>query len=136
MKRSTPLRRGKPMRRSGRLRSARKGNRGAAGRPSLPRADYRALVDDLEARCGGRCENPRCRRRVYLEAHHIVKRSAGGQDSADNIVLLCHPDHRSTDDKRQGLGVRGLGAEMFAFKILSEFHGDAEIIYYRPRAIR
>ena len=51
----------------------------------------------LEARSGGRCEIPWCRRRGPLDPHHIVKRSQGGDDTLDNLLHLCRRDHARAD---------------------------------------
>ena len=55
----------------------------------------RAMRDAVLARAKGRCEG--CGIGALLEVHHRVKRSAGGQDEAQNGVALCRPCHQRTD---------------------------------------
>lgn len=38
-----------------------------------------------------------CRRLRALDVHHVVKRSQGGRDEADNLVGLCRACHDATD---------------------------------------
>lgn len=38
------------------------------------------------------CECPFCTRR-NIEIHHIKKRSQGGKDNLDNLMVLCHEHH-------------------------------------------
>ena len=70
---------------------------GKKGRAKATR--LKAIRPLLEARSGGRCENPLCRTvRRPLDPHHIVKRSQGGSDDpATNLILLCRADHRRLD---------------------------------------
>ena len=35
-----------------------------------------------------------------LEVHHIVFRSQGGSDDADNLITLCHTCHRALHDEK------------------------------------
>lgn len=67
----------------------------AKGRPSLPLAGWNALKASVFHRAGWRCEN--CKRRTRLAAHHIVKRSQGGEDTAENLAALCSICHDRTD---------------------------------------
>lgn len=61
------------------------------------RAGWEASKKLVRARSGGRCENPWCRKVTRLDAHHIVKRSRGRDDSFANVVMLCRPCHVRTD---------------------------------------
>lgn len=63
----------------------------------------RRLRSLLFARSGKRCEVPWCRTRGRLDPHHLVKRSQGGGETEDNIVLLCRAHHEATD-RPQGRG--------------------------------
>lgn len=40
------------------------------------------------------CAYPGCTHRRYVDAHHIVHWSHGGQTSVDNLILLCSAHHR------------------------------------------
>lgn len=119
------------MRRSARLgrRSrarVRAGGPVAQGRPSLPLAEYRALVADIKGRARGRCEVPWCRLRKPLDPAHVIPRSAGGADTADNIVAVCRSCHRKMDELRSIEVTRllapadsqesPLGGEVFVFR--------------------
>jgi 5-methylcytosine-specific restriction endonuclease McrA len=44
----------------------------------------------------GHCEVCGCSR-LPIDLHHIVKRSQGGKDTAENTCLLCRWCHRATD---------------------------------------
>lgn len=57
----------------------------------------KALRPLLEARSGGRCELPSCRRRGVLDGHHIEKRSQLGEDTTNNLLYLCRADHGRLD---------------------------------------
>jgi hypothetical protein len=79
---------------------------------------YKALVTGLLARCGRRCENPWCRVKAALDPHHVVKRSQGGEDTADNLVMVCRYCHGATDlphDSDKWLGVKACGRQEFLF---------------------
>jgi hypothetical protein len=43
----------------------------------------------------GRCAVPACRNSQYLDVHHILSRSEGGSNDADNLIVLCGAHHRS-----------------------------------------
>lgn len=66
------------------------------GRVVASVARWREIRREAEALAGG-CLNPWCRRRVRLDLHHVVKRSAGGADEIWNIVPLCRRCHNATD---------------------------------------
>ncbi len=71
----------------------------SVGRPGRRRsARLRALWPKLLQRAGGRCEVPWCRSKgPPLDPHHVIKRSQGGTDTADNVVVVCRADHDATD---------------------------------------
>jgi len=56
---------------------------------SPPRA-----ADKIYVRDGWRCMAPGCTSRKNLEEHHIVYRSHGGNNRADNRVTLCRYHHQ------------------------------------------
>ena len=121
MKRSVPLRR------TGRLRPARYR---AVGRPSLPRAQYRKLVDWIKARCGRCCEAPWCRRKSgILDPAHVQARSAGGADSVDNVVMLCRFPCHDAHDRLRAFTIDPQGDEHFIFTR----PGEPPYHYYRPK---
>ena len=47
---------------------------------------YKGVVDE--------CSNPECESYSELEVHHIVPPSVGGEDTFDNIIVLCEDCHR------------------------------------------
>jgi hypothetical protein len=51
-------------------------------------------LDPVIARDGYRCAFPGCTSRRNLHDHHVVFRSAGGSDAADNRVTLCAFHHQ------------------------------------------
>ena len=64
-------------------------------RPALSLQHWHALVIGLRELVGGRCEV--CRTRPGTDPHHVRKRSQGGEDSLENIVLVCRACHDRTD---------------------------------------
>jgi 5-methylcytosine-specific restriction endonuclease McrA len=52
----------------------------------------RTLSQKVRERDLGRCRVPGCSRRA-VHAHHIVSRSRGGPDTAENLVALCGCHH-------------------------------------------
>ena len=59
-------------------------------RLALSPSAYTKLKAAVAARAGWRCEHPACRTaRGPFDLHHVVKRSQGGGDLADNTVYLC-----------------------------------------------
>lgn len=78
MKRGGPLRRLTPLRRSSPLRSR-------------PRRIPTEVRDEVARRSGGRCEArfiAACRG-VPEHAHHLLRRSQGGEDEPSNMVYIC-----------------------------------------------
>ena len=120
MKRTTPLRR------TGRLRPARYR---AVGRPSLPRAQYRKMVDGIKRDCGYRCENTLCRRHLPLQPAHFPRRSKGAPDDRDHIVMLDARCHRSADEGHE-FTVEPQGGEVFVFVYRDT---GVRIVYDRQR---
>lgn len=47
--------------------------------------------EEIWERDDGECQW--CGVRSNLHVHHIVYRSAGGDDESDNLILLCAKDH-------------------------------------------
>lgn len=131
MKRS-PMKRGtRPVGAAAKARREHGGPR-VVGRESLPVPEWMVLKAALYHRAHGRCENPLCRRAGGLDPHHVVKASAGGADTAENIVMLCRRCHDATDlpvDQRLGVAPSDM-PEAFLFWYPN---GD-ESLYIRPPA--
>jgi 5-methylcytosine-specific restriction endonuclease McrA len=49
---------------------------------------------EVLARDKHRCQAPGCGRTRFLEVHHIVARSSGGSNKAENLTTLCAACHR------------------------------------------
>ena len=80
----------------GRAAAARReaGGKMAVGRESATRTHWVETKEALVERAEGRCEA--CGERGW-EAHHVKKRSQGGNDRLENLVWLCHRCHSRTD---------------------------------------
>ena len=91
-----PTRKRKPLRYRGRKSESRvtKG-----GRIIMGRAEYEKLCRELYAAAGGRCAI--CGRYLAVFStwlfDHIIKRSAGGPDTRENLRPLCFDCHRRED---------------------------------------
>jgi hypothetical protein len=46
-------------------------------------------------RDGGRCAVPGCRHATFVDIHHIVLRSEGGDHDEDGLIVLCSARHRA-----------------------------------------
>jgi 5-methylcytosine-specific restriction endonuclease McrA len=65
----------------------------------LSPAKYRKLCEEVARRAGNRCE--RCKpSKGRLTVHHIIKRSQGGTDTLDNLILLCEKCHGAEHGER------------------------------------
>ncbi len=58
----------------------------------LERAAYQALLQRVLQRDSWRCQH--CGRRTNLEVHHLIRRSRLGDDSEENLIVLCNICHR------------------------------------------
>ncbi len=68
------------------------------GQPSAHRARQTiapATRRGVLARDQHRCRAPGCRNTTFLDLHHIVPRSEGGQNDAENLLTLCGSHHRA-----------------------------------------
>lgn len=109
-----PLRGSRPGQRARKRVAA--GGKLAAGRQSETLAGWRVVKAYVWTRARGRCEV--CGR-AGTDPHHVVKRSAGGEDTASNVVLLCQSCHRRTDAaySRGRLVITTLGEGRFLWGI-------------------
>ena len=70
-------------------------------RIKLSKTKWEKLVDELYKRERGICQ--RCKQwigREQANPHHIISKGAGGDDSLDNLMLLCFYCH---EHKHRGL---------------------------------
>ncbi len=99
MKRSPMPRRKTSMRRTG-------------GRQRFPSPANEALLEgqrQVRARSGGRCEVALdCCTTWAAQVHHVVLRSAGGADTADNLLHVCMPCHNWIHANPDDARTRGL----------------------------
>jgi 5-methylcytosine-specific restriction endonuclease McrA len=79
-------------------------------------ADLRwlAVCSLVRVRDHYRCRH--CQSTFMVEAHHIKFRSAGGEDSTENVALLCRPCHRDIHGYR--LAVSGNADKNLRFEVL------------------
>jgi hypothetical protein len=63
---------------------------------TIPSATRRAV----EIRDEGRCTWPGCERNGWLDCHHIVFWTEGGEPEVSNLVLLCRKHHRAVHEGR------------------------------------
>jgi 5-methylcytosine-specific restriction endonuclease McrA len=61
----------------------------------VPRKVIQAVAKRDDYRCVY-CGNP------YIEFHHIIRRSAGGKHTVDNLICLCHEHHTWAHMHREG----------------------------------
>lgn len=67
--------------------------------PKEPRIKNKKLLYVIK-RVLGHCEV--CGNTFALEAHHIKSKGAGGNDTADNLIVLCRECHRKAHDGNIG----------------------------------
>lgn len=61
---------------------------------------YKKLVKEVHKRDHWRCRVPGCGRRNNLHAHHIIFRSAGGDDLEENLVTVCRGCHEALHNRQ------------------------------------
>lgn len=86
MKRS-PLARKTPLRRSGPIKPTR-----THGTKAVPPSVYLAVVR-RDGECVGRRLVPEVACFGRLDPHHVLRRSQGGLDTPENLILLCRSCH-------------------------------------------
>jgi hypothetical protein len=85
--------------------------------------------DPVFARDGWRCAVPGCTSRCSLHDHHVIFRSAGGSEAAENRVALCAFHHQRC--LHAGLlGVSGRAPDALVFE-LGLRSGGAPLVRYR-----
>lgn len=90
---------------------------------TIPRAIRRALrLRD------GQCRFPGCTQRRFVDGHHILHWSQGGETSLENLVLLCRAHHRMVHER--GFGVEHHGGGRFSFT-----RPDGQLIPDAPTAL-
>jgi len=65
-------------------------------------------------RDGGRCVVPGCRQAVFVDVHHLVPRSEGGDHDPDALAVLCSAHHRAVH--RGQLVIEGWVTNGLAFR--------------------
>ncbi len=54
-----------------------------------------AIRRQVMRRDGGRCVVPGCAQAVFVDLHHVVPRSEGGDHDPENLCVLCGAHHRA-----------------------------------------
>jgi len=73
-----------------------------------------ALRREVMRRDGGRCVVPGCKNAVFLDVHHLVLRSEGGDHDPDRMIVLCSAHHRA--EHRGQLIIEGRVSTGLAFR--------------------
>jgi 5-methylcytosine-specific restriction endonuclease McrA len=72
------------------------GHTHVGAQPTKARQDVAPAVRrHVVRRDGGRCVVPGCRQSVFLDLHHVVLRSEGGDHDANNLITVCGAHHRA-----------------------------------------
>ena len=59
-------------------------------RIKLSWSKYQELIMDVLERDNYKCQNPDCPKKWSLDnPHHIIFKSQGGDDTAENLITLC-----------------------------------------------
>jgi hypothetical protein len=93
---------------------------------TIPPATRRAVL----IRDQRHCRVPGCRHATFLDVHHIVPRSQGGRNEADNLLTLCGAHHRAVHCGHLRIAKAENGAIAFS-------HGDGSaygLVATRPPA--
>ena len=87
----------------------------------LPPEEYAVLCEMVLQRDGWKCRN--CKSRNNLNCHHIVFRSQGGEDTPENILVLCSACHDGIHkDVKYG---------QYGLVIVLPANANAEIVFVR-----
>ena len=69
-----------------------------------------------------------------LEVHHIIFRSQGGSDEAENLITLCHTCHKALHDGKTKLNLKG--KEKGQLKYATQMNSiRCQLLKYYPEAI-
>jgi hypothetical protein len=92
----------------------------------------------VAARDGRRCRVPGCRRRGWLDVHHLEWISHGGRHLVSNLILLCRWHHVQHHDGKLLIAVNAKGEITFKAKAGWVLGDDgeltADIAWWRDRA--
>ncbi|MFI6425899.1 HNH endonuclease [Promicromonospora sp. NPDC050880] len=92
----------------------------SSARPTIPASVKR----QVRVEAGHRCAIPTCRQTSGLEFHHIKAWANGGQDTFDNLILLCAVCHnRVTAGEIDKLAVQAYKANL---GLIAGRYGDLE----------
>jgi 5-methylcytosine-specific restriction endonuclease McrA len=87
----------------------------------LPEEEYAALCKDILQRDHWKCRS--CGSRNNLHCHHIIFRSQGGEDTMENILVLCSACHDGVHkDVKDG---------QYALVIVLPANANAEVQFIR-----
>lgn len=75
----------------------------------LEQEQYADLCEFVLSRDGWRCRN--CETRNDLHVHHIIFRSAGGDDTTENLITICNSCHDGIHVDMNDAGEHGLEIE-------------------------
>lgn len=78
--------------------------------------EYKALCKRVESRDKFKCRVKGCKARSGLHVHHLRFRSQGGDDTEENLILVCHLCHRAIHNRY-----------LFAFPHIDDGEFDAGI---------
>jgi len=82
----------------------------------------------VAARDGRRCRVPGCRRRCWIDAHHLVYYSRGGRHLVRNIIFLCRWHHAQHHDGKLLIEVNTQGDLRFRAKPGWVLGDDGELV--------
>lgn len=80
-----------------------------ARRKRLKAAEYAHVCRLVDIRDGGLCRS--CQRKAGVHHHHLAYRSRGGEDTTQNLVLLCEICHRAIHDGKLQLMTTNKGGD-------------------------
>ena len=97
----------------------RAGGKLAVGRASETLAGWRAIVEHVRQRARHRCEVGTYDH-LGSDPHHVVPRSLGGADHADNVIWLCRFHHEMVDAPfvKGRMVITALGGGKFSWEIV------------------
>jgi 5-methylcytosine-specific restriction endonuclease McrA len=78
-------------------------------------------------RDGWRCSVPGCTSYRNLHAHHVVFRSAGGSDAAENLTTLCAAHHQRGVHGGGPLRITGRAPDRLRFELPLECFASGDV---------